>query len=84
MDSFLEFRKDGINGCGYETFEISKHFPAKLQSSLIRAETLDKPLADKFLYKMLWAGHFCNSINKLIISSMFLSFSISILAQGPL
>jgi len=36
-----------VNGCGYETFGNSKHFPIKLQLLLIRAETLDKPLTAK-------------------------------------
>jgi hypothetical membrane protein len=35
------------NGCVYETFGISKHFPIKLQLLLIRAKTLDNPLTAK-------------------------------------
>jgi len=35
------------NGCVYETFGISKHFPVKLQLLLTRDVLLDKPLTAK-------------------------------------
>ncbi len=42
------------NGCVYETFGISKHFPVKLQVLLMRAETLDNPLTAKcFIYDVV-------------------------------
>src|SRR5690554_2813371 len=39
------------NGCVYETFGTSKHFPVKLQVLLIRAKMLDNTLTAKcFIY----------------------------------
>ena len=46
------------NGCVYETFGISKHFPVKLPQLLIRGGTLDNPLTAKcFIYDVTgWAS----------------------------
>ena len=45
------------NGYVYETFGNSKHFPDKLQHTLILADTLDNPLTAKcFIYDVVcWA-----------------------------
>ena len=65
----IAFSTLAYNGYVYETFGISKHYPVKLQVSLIRVETLDNPLTAKcFIYDVVCRFYFVSIF-------IYLSFS---------